>query len=131
MTTPQTPTKKRRGAPLGNRNAFKHGFYARQFNHLNLAGLSNPQSDDLDTHIDLIRLSTRRLLESSDSFTDFQSALAALRAVTQASLAFSRLLRTRFLIHGLPGIGSSVSTGRPCGSRQARPSRPERPQPQP
>jgi hypothetical protein len=98
MTSPR-----KRGAPKGNRNALKHGFYARQLDPIDLADLAKIEDPTgLDAEIALMRVLMRRLVESSRGLTDFESLSRLARAVTFVSLAFTRLLRTRCLIKGKP-----------------------------
>ena len=93
-----SPNKRR--APRGNRNALKHGFYARPFHPVDLSDPTKLNPSGLDAEIALMRVLMRRLVESSRGLTDFASLTELVRSFTLASLAFTLLLRTRCWIEG-------------------------------
>jgi len=79
---------RRRGAPLGNRNALKHGYYSRAFldkkDRLDLARASSFQC--VDEEIALLRFKIKAVVKKDpDNF----------RLITEALLSLNRLLRTR------------------------------------
>jgi hypothetical protein len=56
--------KRKRRAPPGNQNAFKHGFYSSPFRHQELHALSQSSVLELADEIALMRVATARLLAS-------------------------------------------------------------------
>ena len=56
---PSKPPR-RRGAPFGNRNALKHGFYARNFDPGDTKDLDEHEFDGLTDEIILLRVYIRR-----------------------------------------------------------------------
>jgi hypothetical protein len=64
--SPPPGRRRRAGAPPGNTNALKHGFYTRRFKRAHLAGVESTDSSGLIEEIALIRVITRRLVESID-----------------------------------------------------------------
>ena len=92
MTEPCS--KKKRGAPPGNKNAYKHGFYARQYQPVDNQDLENMPSFSLTDEIDLLRVNIRRLLENSQSVSSFSDTLNLVRTLTLAATCLTRLMRT-------------------------------------
>ncbi len=92
---------KTRGAPRGNRNALKHGFYSAAFKDRERRLLSQPSAVDLSTEIELLRVVNYRFLQGllacSDQL-DAKTRLAAIRAVNLSVLSIKRLLNARSLI---------------------------------
>ena len=89
----------RRGAPLGNNNAFKHGFYARRINR----NLSSEESTNLKSLVDeiaLIRVFTRKLVESCHPSAELKELADILRILCLASASITRILRIYYLITG-------------------------------
>lgn len=80
-------TKKRGGQP-NNKNAYKHGFYSKHFNQFESEALSEIPLTSVSDVIDLMRVSTGRFMEAytiSLEELDFESRLAALRAISMAA----------------------------------------------
>lgn len=79
--------KRRRGAPAGNQNARKHGFYSRVITKAErrdlryAAGIKN-----IDQEIDLLRVRLKSILEHDSGNT---------KLILQAAMTLARLLRTR------------------------------------
>lgn len=93
MTTPQTnPPKRRLGAPPGNSNALKHGFYARH---------SRPSSAGLQDEINLLRVYIRRVVELSHDAASLPEAVSLLRVLSLAATSLTRLIRTQSYIASL------------------------------
>ncbi len=100
MTLPKPPSTRRRGAPRGNKNALKHGFYSRQLDSSDLAGLKDLRPISLDNEIVLLRVLIRRLMASSQGITDHERLSALVRTIYFATISLTRLLRTRHLVEG-------------------------------
>ncbi len=99
-------TKKKRGAPLHNRNALKHGFYSAAFRDHERRMLARTPPADLTGEIDLIRVANRRFLEAlnvNDVPLDVDTQLAALRALNLSAQSIIGLIRTQVLTSLLAG----------------------------
>lgn len=91
-------TKRRRGAPRGNRNALKHGFYSAAFQRTERQFLLRLPGADLSPEIELIRVQLYRFLEALNHPSlqlDIQTRLAALRAVSLSVQSILALARAR------------------------------------
>jgi hypothetical protein len=97
-TNPSSPTPRRRGAPKGNFNALKHGFYTRRLKKSHLDGVESTNPSGLVEEIALIRVFTRRLLESISPDSDAYELADILRALCLASSTITRVVKTQFLI---------------------------------
>ncbi len=82
-----------RGAPPGNTNALKHGFYTRRFKKRDLTGIEQTSIKGLAEEIALIRIFTRRLVESCDPTADMYELAGILRAICLASTSITRIIR--------------------------------------
>lgn len=88
------------GAPLGNHNAYKHGFYSAAFKAAERRLLSQIPAADLTAEIQLIRVTSLRFLESINAEAkplDFGTQLAALRALNLSAHSITSLLRAQVL----------------------------------
>ncbi len=97
---------KKRGAPRGNRNALKHGFYSAAFKDRERRLLSHPSAAELSTEIELLRVANYRFVQAltaSADPLDVKTQLAALRAVNLSILSIRRLLHARALLALLSG----------------------------
>ena len=75
----------RRGAPPGNRNAFKHGFYSRSITLPEKSGLAPGLNTVFADEEASLRLLVRRAVESiRDREISFEESLEVLRAVSFA-----------------------------------------------
>lgn len=88
----------KRGAPVGNSNARKHGFYSAAFKTVEARLRSEVPAYDLSAEIELIRVTTLRLLqamsESSES-KDLATQLTVLRALNLSAHSIASLLRVQ------------------------------------
>ena len=107
MPNPQSkiPNQKspspRRGAPPGNLNALKHGFYARQFKKAELTGLEQCDFDGLNDEIAILRVYIRRLIQQGSDTTDLYETAGILRILCLATASLTRLIKTQhFLVSG-------------------------------
>ena len=94
MSSPKRP----RGAPRGNTNAFKHGFYTRRLKKNDLNGVESTNTSGLVEEIALIRVFTRRLLESSLTNASFYDLAETLRILCLASSTITRVIKTQYLL---------------------------------
>jgi hypothetical protein len=91
---------RRRGAPRGNRNAFKHGFYARPVNPAGSQDLPASTILGLQDEIDMLRACMRGAIEIFPTLTNPQDSLNLLRAIALLSTCLNRLIRTHALVTG-------------------------------
>jgi hypothetical protein len=89
---------RRRGAPTGNKNALKHGFYSAPFNKADRDALESSEFSGLSEEITLLRLVIRQLAKWSPQITDFAQYLEAVRVISLACSSLSRLVRTHHLM---------------------------------
>ena len=90
--------RSRGGAPLGNTNALKHGFYSRRFNRAELEDLDGIDEGDLEDEIALLRVSMRRVIEWSHDIKSLTDSISYLRVIAMASASLSRLIRARHVM---------------------------------
>ncbi len=98
---------RKRGAPFGNKNAHKHGFYSAAFrqNEQRILAESNPT--DLADEIGLVRVAIARCLEALESKSqerDIETELAILRTINLGALSINSLVRTGLMLNR--GFGS-------------------------
>lgn len=94
--------KRKRGAQLGNHNAFKHGFYSDQFKQTERDSLSQIQNTDLSNEIEFLRVEIRRYLEAETAemnHIDYETRMQALRTVSLATESLTRLIRTQVILN--------------------------------
>ena len=92
-----TPIKKRRGAPNGNINALKHGFYSSKFHRSELAAL--PENfKGLQEEISMIRLTLRQLVEHTLSAPNLYDYNDSVRILCLACNTLNRFLRTHLIL---------------------------------
>ena len=106
MSTSSRP----RGAPKGNLNALKHGFYTRRIKKSHLTGVETTDASGLIEEIALIRVFTRRLLESIGPEADAYDLAEFLRTLCLASSTITRVVKTQFLISASgPGMDDEIA----------------------
>jgi hypothetical protein len=92
------PSPRRPGAPTGNLNALKHGFYTRRLKKRDLTGVESTDVSGLVEEIALIRVFTRRLVESCLPDADSYELADILRILCLASSTITRLTKTQYLL---------------------------------
>jgi hypothetical protein len=91
---------RRRGAPTGNRNALKHGYYSRTFHRKEVTELSTSEFTGLAEEIGVIRLLTKRILKQAQAEDlDLFENLEILRALALAVTCINRLVRTQVMLY--------------------------------
>ena len=88
----------KRGAPYGNTNNLKHGYYARNLHHLDLSGPENHDFHGLQDEINLIRAQIRRVVQLADQEQNFEQALNLLRILCLSTTTLTRLVKTQKLL---------------------------------
>jgi hypothetical protein len=94
----ETASTKRRGAPVGNHNAFKHGFYSRNIQNEDLDGVSDIPTFSLLEEIEVMRVFMRRVVDLGGQTTDLDSAIDLLHILSLATMSINRLVRTQQII---------------------------------
>lgn len=84
-----------RGAPKGNLNALKHGFYSRLFHTAEAVELSEAESASLVHEITLLRVMIRRTMALADGIDDLKEATRVLDALGAAAGRLANLLRAQ------------------------------------
>jgi hypothetical protein len=94
--------KRKRGGQPGNTNAFKHGFYTKNFSLAERRGLQASEGIVLGDEIALLRVLIRRFAEeilSSQGAAPIETA-QHLAVVSEAMLRLASLLRTDHMLGG-------------------------------
>lgn len=92
-----TKAKSPRGAPRGNQNARKHGFYSKVLDEAQQMDLELAEGvNGLDDEIALLRVKIKALIEKDPE---------NLQLIMQASGTLARLLRTRYTLEKGQGKG--------------------------
>ncbi len=111
---------RRRGAQAGNKNALRHGFYAKQFKAEEIQRLDEQEPTDVKAEIELLRVMLDRLTDQLDFDPVYQPGkdengapiqtqirddhyLKQLNTMTLIAQSIATLARTDHLIHGKTG----------------------------
>ncbi len=101
---------KPRGAPKGNLNALKHGFYSRLYRSAENSQLDADQFVNLENEITLLRVMMRRTMELADGIADLKEATRVLDALGAASGRLANLLRTQKILNvSHTGVADEIS----------------------
>lgn len=98
MTDDTHPGK--RGAPRGNTNAVKHGYYSRLFKPLEANDLEAILRDGLEDEIAMLRVITRRVFELTDNEENIENSIKTLSALGMAATRLARLLEAQKSLGG-------------------------------
>ncbi len=124
--------KKKLGAPFGNQNAYKHGFYSAAFKAAEEKLLAEMPAHDLTAEIELIRVGTLRLLLALDAAgkpADVATQLTALRALNLSAHSITSLMRTH--AWALSAREAVADLDRVLGFKISQPGSPAEPTPPP
>jgi hypothetical protein len=83
-----------RGAPPGNTNALKHGFYSRAFQQLETSDLADLDPASLEHEIQLLRVFIRRVAQQGEQVANLPESMALLAVLSHAAISLAALLRT-------------------------------------
>ena len=97
-----TPSPRRPGGQLGNINALKHGFYTRRFKKHDLSGVESTSIKGLAEEIALIRIFTRKLIESANPSADLYELAGVLRTICLASATITRIMKAQAFLTNDP-----------------------------
>jgi hypothetical protein len=86
---------KPRGAPKGNLNALKNGFYSRLFHSNETSDLIDDETTSLEHEITLLRVMMRRTMQLANGIDDLRSATRVLDALGAAAGRLANLLRAQ------------------------------------
>ena len=89
------PSPRRRGAPPGNLNALKHGFYARNRKPVGGKDLVAAEFFGLEEEIAMLRAFIRQVYATGIETNTFSESRALLRVLCLASGSLNRLLLTQ------------------------------------
>ena len=95
---PSSPPLRRPGAPLGNCNALKHGFYSRRFKEAELDAVHKAGFLSLADEIRALRRSVHAAVESSQSGDPEFDLLTLGGRLCVALISLDRLIRTHHLL---------------------------------
>ncbi len=98
IMSPAANPPRRRGAPAGNTNAVKSGFYSKRFKKSERDALETKDFKGLTDEIALLRLFIHRVISESLSLDDPFYHLEVLRVISLASSSLSRLVRIHTLL---------------------------------
>jgi hypothetical protein len=102
---------RRRGAPLGNRNAAKYGFYINPSQKKDLKDHEAHEFTGLNDEIVMLRVHIRRLVRAAAEIDDFYVQLDLLRSLCLATDALTRLIRTQLLLSASQQDETSIAIG--------------------
>jgi hypothetical protein len=85
----------RGGAPRGNQNALKHGFYSRHLTRSDLADLETCSPTGLKDEIGLTRVVIRRLASLVSGSETLAESVAVSHAIALLTASLERLLKTQ------------------------------------
>ena len=95
--------KRKRGAPRGNKNAFKHGFYSRVMDEAEMLDLEAATDiSGIDDEIALLRVKIKAVLEKDPE---------NIRLIMQATNTLAGLVKTRYNITREQGKGLKEAMG--------------------
>jgi hypothetical protein len=91
---------RRPGGQPGNLNALRHGFYTRRIHKRDLSGVEDTSIKGLAEEIALIRIFTRKLIESGIDTADLYEIAGILRTICLASATITRIIKAQaFLVN--------------------------------
>ena len=99
-TPPAVSPRRRRGAPLRNLNALKHGFYARRYRQADLEDLADCKFTGLKEEMTMLRVFMRGVIEQSSSVGSLEESIEVLRVLAVAAASLTRMARTQKFLDG-------------------------------
>jgi hypothetical protein len=105
MEEQEKKEKKKSGAPKGNANAWKYGFYSKDLNHIEKMEFKNASGiEGIDEEIALLRVEIKKAISGSDGKN--------LLLLVKAAAALDKLVRTRYQITSAQnrGLKDAVAT---------------------
>ena len=111
----QKNTKRKRGAPKGNKNNLQHGFYSKLFSADENTRLDTVDTKELESEISLLKVMIDRLTKQLDTESDYwltdnlgnkrrdDHYIAQLNTLSHMTTSLATLKRTQYLIQGRAG----------------------------
>ena len=90
---------RKRGAPLGNQNAFRHGFYAKNLGLISPKQYSESEMRNLLGEAAMLKDFMFKLYNANFESTDSTTIIETIRALSLAGMALSRVLQVHAHIH--------------------------------
>ncbi len=97
-TPPEETPPRKRGAPRGNLNALKHGFYSERFRTGELDALLQIPQGTIDNEITILRVITRRTVEKMEEGASAEEILGLYNIIGMMCMRISTLMRTEKLL---------------------------------
>ena len=96
-----TPTKRKRGAQLGNSNALRHGLYSKNFTEAEMSALDENIKGEFTDEIALARVQVGRLVEMLKDYKSmpFENYIAASNALNNYLDRIQRLSRAQHFMY--------------------------------
>lgn len=91
--------RQKRGAPLGNQNAFRHGFYAKNLGLISPKQYSESEMRNLLGEAAMLKDFMFKLYNANFESTDNNTIIETIRALSLAGMALSRILQVHAHIH--------------------------------
>lgn len=88
-------SKRRRGGPPGNLNAFKHGYYSHQFRADEIQDLEAGQRGGVLDEMAMLKVAIRRLFEQVEENPDPEACRKTLGALGLAAVRLARLVEVQ------------------------------------
>jgi hypothetical protein len=98
---------RRRGAPLGNHNALRHGYYARNLGQISLRQYDEAEMRNLLGEAAMLKDFMFKLYNDNIDSTDKEAVASTLRILSLAGIALSRVLQTHRTIRIYSAEGDS------------------------
>ncbi len=92
--------KRKRGAPTGNTNALKHGFYSKRFNRGDIEDLRDMDIGTLRDEIGMLRVITRKTADLLKDDNDPEKILDVCKTVGTLCTNIAALLRAERRLEG-------------------------------
>jgi hypothetical protein len=110
-----------RGAPKGNLNALKNGFYSRLFHAVEAGDLDEGLSASLEQEITLLRVMMRRTMQLADGIDDLSQATRVLDSLGAATGRLASLLRAQVSLNASHSpVADEISTAIQHANAQLR-----------
>lgn len=100
MPTNSSTPNRRPGAPKGNLNALKHGFYSPRFREAEIKDLITLTEPGLTDEISMLRLVIRRTVDRIEDAETLDQHLRCVNTLGHAAAQLSRLLKTQHVLFG-------------------------------
>jgi len=97
--TGQPPRRRKRGGQPGNKNALTHGFYSKTFAPAEDRDIDEIKQISLDSEIDMLRVSIRRIFDLTAGVADPVQAVRYVHVLTRAVTSLDHLVVRQNMLH--------------------------------